>query len=104
LTMGSTLLIALTVEPKGNREMYNEWINMSSQMIKKEMGTPIYEPGPTIDLLESSFRDIVNSIHAEFNLLSLEDKKIFLEQWYHAMDDAWTWENVNLLLEEKKAN
>ncbi|WP_147301591.1 hypothetical protein [Virgibacillus dokdonensis] len=97
-------LIALTVEPKGNREMYNEWINMSSQMIKKEMGTPIYEPGPTIDLLESSFRDIVNSIHAEFNLLSLEDKRIFLEQWYHAMDDAWTWENVNLLLEEKKAN
>ncbi|WP_212667884.1 ABC transporter permease [Virgibacillus pantothenticus] len=97
-------LIALTVEQKGNREMYNEWINMSSQMIKKELGFPIYEPGPTIDLLDSSFEDIVNTIHAEFNLLSVEEKRTFLEQWYLSMDDAWTWENVNLLLEERKTN
>lgn len=97
-------LIVMTVEPKGNREMYNEWINMCSQMIKKKMGFQIYEPGPTIDLLNSSFEEEINIIHEEFYLLSTEEKRTFLEQWYLSMDDTWTWEDVDLLLKERKTD
>lgn len=97
-------LIELMIEPKGSKEMYNEWVNMSIQMIKKIQGFHIYEPGPTIDLIDSSSQDKVNDIHSLFSSLSAKEKRSFLKQWYFSMDDSWTWEDVELLMKEGKFN
>lgn len=97
-------LMELTIEPKGRNEMFQEWINMSVQMIKREKGFHVYEPGPTIDILETNFKEEVGSIHSKFNSLDIEEKRNILEQWYTLMDDSWTWEDVKLLVEEGEAN
>lgn len=95
-------LIPILVEPKDPIVMFNEWVNLTSFMIKREYNYSIIFQTPTVEVLGTSLEERVYDIHAAFGGWDIEDKRSFLKQWYLEMDDRWTWEDVEQLVEERK--
>lgn len=95
-------LIQILVEQKSPTVMFNEWVNLTSVMIRKEHNYPVAFQTPTLEILGTSLEKRVYDIHAAFVGWRTEDRKSFLKQWYLEMDDTWTWEDVEALVEERK--
>ncbi|GIO22090.1 ABC transporter permease [Oceanobacillus sp. J11TS1] len=95
-------LIKIMVEPKGPTLMFDEWVNITSLMIKGEYDFPVFFQSPVIDILGTSSEERVNAIHAEFGLWDIDKKRSFLKEWYQEMDETWTWDDVEALMEARK--
>lgn len=95
-------LIGITIEPKGNNQMFQEWSNLLSIMIKKEYDLLMFTYEPMAEMHHSSF-EIIHRIYSEFNLLNIKDKRSFLNKWYSKMDETWTWDDVEALMKEVKS-
>ncbi|GIN72622.1 hypothetical protein J14TS2_30970 [Bacillus sp. J14TS2] len=91
----------LTVEPRGKNDMFQEWKNLSSLMIKEEYDFQIFSDQPITETHHSSFETIYR-IYYEFSKLKIEEKRKFLKQWYIEMDETLTWDDVKALIEERK--
>lgn len=95
-------IIRIIAKPKGPIDIFNEWVNLTSIMIRKEHNLPILFQTPTIEIIGTSLEERVNEIHAAFGGWDTEAKRDFLKQWYFEMDETWTWDDVEALVEERK--
>lgn len=95
-------LMENTIEPKGQNEMFQEWSNLLSIMIKQEYDFLMFTDQPIAEMNHSSI-ETIHRIYSEFNLLDIEEKRRFLNQWYSKMDETWTWDDVEALIGERKS-
>ncbi|MCM2676385.1 hypothetical protein [Alkalicoccobacillus plakortidis] len=98
-------LIELMIPKRGNTELFFEWTNMTSQFIRGELNVEVEWPGLSVDAMgfDDDLETAFNQLYADFDALSIDVKRSFLDAWYTDMDESWTWIEVTSLMEEMKA-
>lgn len=99
-------MLYFVVQRKGPHWLYEEWVNMASDYIREKNEWQIDMKGISSNLhyFSESEHEQVDVIYQRFHQLSEERQRQFLQDWYAAMDDTWTWDQVLKFVEEERGN
>ncbi|WP_307343762.1 hypothetical protein [Caldalkalibacillus uzonensis] len=96
-------ILQLSVQRKGSFMMHREWVNLASRFIRQKNEWQIdYFVVRSAEsfLLPKAEQESIERIYHYFYQLNLEEQQQFLREWYEAMDETWTWDQVLELLKE----
>jgi hypothetical protein len=100
-------ILKFTTKEKMPYSMYREWINISSQFIRKKLNLMIDIEGASIDSISfpNEEQEKIKLIYHNFRQIKdIEKQQQFLKEWYKQMDKTWTWDDVLDLLEGMNKN